>query len=336
MQPDIGGKIRTLRKARRLTQEELADRLMVSAQTVSKWELGTCFPDVLQFPVIANYFGVTLDELFCRTEQQQRERITELVRIAQQSAFRNDADTEHLISEGLRDYPGNEDLLAAAAEDYAEIVVHTQSHTEEMTSQFHNRAIALSERVIAEGNDRLNICHAKYALALMYIVDNRNKDARAVIQSLPYLYPQRDICDRGLVSIWLLKGEDKLIEALNLRDILQFELYNSYRSVIDGYLETGNVRDAENASREIIALHELMWKDDGTEEECKGESISFDLFRYIRCLYQNGNLKEIPDLIERLSWMAERAKEREDSHYLKFLCDSWIENGLDKYSPIPW
>ena len=82
MQPDIGGKIRTLRKARRLTQEELADRLMVSAQTVSKWELGTCFPDVLQFPVIANYFGVTLDELFCRTEQQQRERINELVRIA--------------------------------------------------------------------------------------------------------------------------------------------------------------------------------------------------------------------------------------------------------------
>ncbi len=332
MQPDIGGKIRTLRKARRLTQEELADRLMVSAQTVSKWELGTCFPDVLQFPVIANYFGVTIDDLFCRTEQQQKERIAALICIAQRSAFHYDAETERMISEGLRDYPGNEDLLAAAAEYYAETIVHTHTLSEELNTQFHNRAVALSERVIAEGNDRLNICHAKYALALMYIMDNRYEDASAVIQSLPYLYPQRDIYDRGLVSIWLLKGDDKLREAINLRDILQFELYNSYRSVIDGYLETGNTQEAENASREIIDLHDTMWG----EEEGRGESISFDLFRYLRCLYQNGNLQKIPEMVERLSRIAERAKERGDHHCLKVLCDSWMENELDKYAPIPW
>lgn len=293
---------------------------------------GTCLPDVLQFPVIANYFGATLDELFCRAEQQQRERIAELVRIAQQCAFRYDAETEHLISEGLRDYPGNEDLLAATAEYYAETIVHTHMLTKELTIQFHNRAIVLSERVIAEGNDRLNICHAKYALALMYIMDNRYEDARTVVQSLPYLYSQRDIYDRGLVSIWLLKGDDKLREATNLRDILQFELYNSYRSVVDGYLETGNIREAENASQEVIALHDTMW---GNEAD-RGESISFDLFRYIKCLYQNGNHQKIPEMVERLSRIAERAKGREDHQCLKSLCDSWAENGLDKYSPIPW
>lgn len=60
----IGQKIRTLRKNKHLTQEQLAEALSVSSQSVSKWENQISTPDVALLPIIARYFGITMDELF--------------------------------------------------------------------------------------------------------------------------------------------------------------------------------------------------------------------------------------------------------------------------------
>ena len=60
----IGRKIHTLRKNKHLTQEQLAEALSVSAQSVSKWENQISTPDVALLPIIARYFGITMDELF--------------------------------------------------------------------------------------------------------------------------------------------------------------------------------------------------------------------------------------------------------------------------------
>ena len=60
----IGEKIKTLRKAKKLTQEQLAEALHVSPQAVSKWETGTSSPDVEMLPRLAAYFGTSMDELF--------------------------------------------------------------------------------------------------------------------------------------------------------------------------------------------------------------------------------------------------------------------------------
>lgn len=60
----LGDKIRSLRKRKNITQTELADILSVTAQTVSKWENHISDPDISLLPVIARYFGITMDELF--------------------------------------------------------------------------------------------------------------------------------------------------------------------------------------------------------------------------------------------------------------------------------
>jgi Orotate phosphoribosyltransferase len=60
----IGDKIKLLRKLKDVTQEELSEVLHISYQAVSKWENGMAQPDISIIPVIANYFGVTIDELF--------------------------------------------------------------------------------------------------------------------------------------------------------------------------------------------------------------------------------------------------------------------------------
>ena len=60
---NIGKTILKLRKKRGITQAELADKLNISDKTVSKWENGQSYPDILLLPQIASIFGITIDKL---------------------------------------------------------------------------------------------------------------------------------------------------------------------------------------------------------------------------------------------------------------------------------
>ena len=60
----IGEKIRSNRRERNLTQEELANTLGVSKAAVSKWENNESYPDITILPQIAQLFHITMDELF--------------------------------------------------------------------------------------------------------------------------------------------------------------------------------------------------------------------------------------------------------------------------------
>lgn len=55
------------RKKIGITQEELANALGVTNQAVSKWESGKCAPDIQLLPDIAEYFNISIDELFGRS-----------------------------------------------------------------------------------------------------------------------------------------------------------------------------------------------------------------------------------------------------------------------------
>ena len=61
---NIAKNITELRKQKGITQEQLAIALNISPQAVSKWETGTSQPDTLTLPLIANYFGVSIDYLY--------------------------------------------------------------------------------------------------------------------------------------------------------------------------------------------------------------------------------------------------------------------------------
>ena len=60
---NIGNKILELRKKRNITQEELAEKVGVSRQTISKWELGETSPDLNQAKELSKIFNVSLDEM---------------------------------------------------------------------------------------------------------------------------------------------------------------------------------------------------------------------------------------------------------------------------------
>lgn len=108
---NIGHKIRTLRKQRGITQEQLAEAIGISFQAVSKWENNLALPDITLAPALASYFGVSMDELFDYNLRETEEKVEAIVDDAY--AYRTDdpQKSRAILEEGLKAYPDNDVLL---------------------------------------------------------------------------------------------------------------------------------------------------------------------------------------------------------------------------------
>ncbi len=77
---EFNNKLYELRKQKGLSQEELAGRLNVSRQTISKWEVGESAPDMDNLVSISELFGVSLDELVLDKTPEQEQPSVQVVR----------------------------------------------------------------------------------------------------------------------------------------------------------------------------------------------------------------------------------------------------------------
>ena len=82
----FGQRFLRLRKEKKLTQEDIAKKLNITAQSVSKWENDNSYPDVAILGDIASIFNITVDELLGREvkttailEEHERKDINKLV-----------------------------------------------------------------------------------------------------------------------------------------------------------------------------------------------------------------------------------------------------------------
>ncbi len=81
---DFSEKLLTLRKANDMTQEQLAEKLDVSRQSVSKWESGQATPDLEKIVALSTVFNVTTDYLLKSSEIDDLSVKTEMLEKQQQ------------------------------------------------------------------------------------------------------------------------------------------------------------------------------------------------------------------------------------------------------------
>ena len=125
---NMGAKIKILRLAASMTQEQLADRLGISPQAVSKWESGTNMPDIQILPDLSVIFGVSIDSLFDMTNEKKLERIENMlysIRFLSEDDFRNNESILHECM-AKKDLEGEATLLLAQlynkrADEYHEL-----------------------------------------------------------------------------------------------------------------------------------------------------------------------------------------------------------------------
>ena len=73
-----GSLIRKLRESRKMTQEELAQKINVSSKAVSKWETGRGFPDIGLLEILAKALDVSLIEMLSGTDIQNKNRSSDM------------------------------------------------------------------------------------------------------------------------------------------------------------------------------------------------------------------------------------------------------------------
>lgn len=121
MKLTLGDKIKELRKRDGRKQEDLANALGVTNQAVSRWEANGGYPDMEMIPAIANYFGITIDELF-GYENDREKKIDGLVSKINEMNFMNngvDINIDECISlarEAMIEFPANEKIMLCLAD----------------------------------------------------------------------------------------------------------------------------------------------------------------------------------------------------------------------------
>lgn len=136
---DFGGRIKTLRLSKSMTQEQLAQRLRVSPQAVSKWENGVTLPDIQLLPELSILLGASIDALFSMTDDKRMERIDNML-WDQRFLSREEFETEERF---LKDKCLEPDAQARATLLLAELYCKRAREYRELASPLARKAIGL-------------------------------------------------------------------------------------------------------------------------------------------------------------------------------------------------
>lgn len=97
MKLNIGENIRNCRRKMNLTQEQLAEKLGVSFQSVSRWENDLTYPDTELLPVLSKIFGITTDDLLGVPQVKKEQEMNELLKELRELSNREDAPAERIM-----------------------------------------------------------------------------------------------------------------------------------------------------------------------------------------------------------------------------------------------
>ncbi|MCL2518739.1 MAG: helix-turn-helix domain-containing protein [Oscillospiraceae bacterium] len=171
MEFNFGEKMKSLRKKRDLTQEQLAEYFGVSFQAVSKWETNAAYPDISLIPIIANFYGVTADELLGVNITKAKKKKEEYI----QSCW----DLQHewklleaveLARKACYEFPGDLELL-----ENLSFWLHQASG---ITPSFLNEAIEISNTILTESTDTM--IRNTATLRLCYCYNDKGDKGKAL------------------------------------------------------------------------------------------------------------------------------------------------------------
>ena len=226
---EMGKEIRRLRCDRGLTQEALAAALNVTAQTVSKWECGNSIPDVQLLPEIAVFFGVSIDQLFAMSPEQQMDRIEN--HIYARGLF-NEAEERQLEQQLLAKLYNNQ------AEQYRLLAVAVGKEAVEKAGD----PDAISELANAWGSYMPDWCVRNHHALIAWFSDycRRKPDNRSAL-------------------MWLLDNlidDRRLAEARDwLEKLARFD--RSFRVPMYRYLIAQAAGDADEVEKQLAALEAM-------------------------------------------------------------------------------
>ncbi|MGN0573342.1 MAG: helix-turn-helix transcriptional regulator [Acutalibacteraceae bacterium] len=248
MKLNIGETIKRLRKEKDITQEEFAEVLGVSCQSVSRWENNLCYPDIELIPIIASFFSISTDKLMGIdeiTEKENIEKYLERFQLAINKGKLNECIA--IAREGVKEYPNSYVLLDklmyalfASGDDDGNI-----PEWEENMKRYDAEITTLGERIMKYCPD-LNIrINATARLAFNHCLHGRKEIGKRIFETLPSM----KLCQEKQIW-WELEKDEKL-------PFLQKAIKDSYE-LLNTFIWLLADADVVDFETEFIALKKLF------------------------------------------------------------------------------
>ena len=237
---NIGNKIRELRKQRGITQEQLADSIGISFQAVSKWENNIALPDISLAPILASYFGVSMDDLFDFNLKEIECAVKKITDEAYKFRESNPTESRRILEEGLKKYPENDVLL----NNLLYVINYSEKPDE---------TIAIADRLIEKTTQSDVKYDALRFLAYAYKAKGDLESAEAAIEQIPEIYFTK------LTEIaYLLSGKVKF-EAAEKQKWISFEnLLQMMWKIVEYYEENGEIDKAIKETEKALQLIPIL------------------------------------------------------------------------------
>ena len=173
--------LRKYRLIKNLTQEDVAEYLGITPQSVSKWERGETFPDITFLPPLANIFETSVDMLMgmdtIRAEETKY-RIHDKANTFMKTERLEDA--EKVYREAFRTYPNDAEMILGLAS-----VLALKGDTDQ--------AVKLTEKGLLLSKNEKQNATMRAALCYLYLQNGQSEKAVESARRLPHTRESREV-----------------------------------------------------------------------------------------------------------------------------------------------
>ena len=300
MKLNIGETIKKLRKEREITQEEFAEILGVSCQSVSRWENNSCYPDIELIPTIAAFFDISTDKLMGVDEIAEKKAVDKYLKDFQAAiSVGNIDECIRVARAGVAEFPNNYVLLNklmyalfVATSDDADIV-----DWKENKQKYDAEIVALGERIMKYCPDTNIKYEATDRLAFHHCEMGRKQQGRAIYET----FPPMAYCKEWSLK-WALSDDEELPHWRKF--ILQ-----AYYALSDGLWQLVDLvsdEDAVTVCEKSHALDHIIFDNDPPSDSWCSANHYFD---YAKRLVK---INRIEEAIENLKICIKHAYEFEN------------------------
>ena len=237
----IGNNIKTFRKNKGFTQEELADLLNVTPQAVSKWESENSLPDVSMLIPLAQVLGVSTDALLGYDSLSENEAVVSRVRETVEGMKSNEDGrakralrvAEYLSTETTLN-PGCFEIIKDYVEETANLSMYADPVLEnafpddsDRIEKLYKDAIRKGVYLISHCTDKVLVEKTHYGLAWIYIHEKDFDNAREHINVLPNISTNRIKEKLSMELTFFESGFDQMKEAIDENSLVLFDMVAS-------------------------------------------------------------------------------------------------------------
>ena len=262
---NFGETLKKIRKQKDMTQEQLAEYLNISPQSVSKWETNLTLPDITLIPMLANIFEVSADTILGIDIDIKKKRIQDIIEKADEYVYNgyNVNEATETLREGLKEYPNSYKLMSKLMEC---IWRRAYQLDDEDKIAYLKESIKLGEKILSECTD--DECRHK------------------AIQVLCHIYPDPQIgeCEKAV------KLANKMPNSSLSRESLLVQIYK------------GTEKFEQKRSKFYFEINTFLWGlypyddifDDGSKPHTPEECIVLchKMIKILNLIFDDGNYLE--------------------------------------------